>query len=91
MRMRGALLLGTGQLLQDARAPAGLTEEQLMEGSTVHVLRSSRPHTLVSCSAYHTYAQYYETSRQYCTCVYVAQYCVELGSPISPAPCEKRN
>ena len=52
MRMRGALLLGTGQLLQDARAAAGLMEKQLLEGSTVHVLRSARPRTLVSCSAY---------------------------------------
>ena len=52
MRMRGAVLLGAGQLLQDARAAAGLTEKQLMEGSTVHVLRSARPHTLVSSSEY---------------------------------------
>ena len=52
MRMRGALLLGTGQLLQDARAAAGLREKQLMEGSTVHVLRSARPHTLVSTSEF---------------------------------------
>ena len=47
-----ALLLGAGQLLQDARAAAGLTEKQLMEGSTVHVLRGARPHTLVSTSEY---------------------------------------
>ena len=43
MRMCCALLLGAGQLLQDARAAAGLTEKQLMEGSTVHVLRGARP------------------------------------------------
>ena len=47
-----AALLETGQLLQDARAPAGLVEQQLMEGSTVHELRGARPHTLVSCLAY---------------------------------------
>ena len=33
-----------------SRAPAGLMEKQLMEGSTLHALRSSQPHTLVSCS-----------------------------------------
>ena len=52
MRMRGAVLLGAGQLLQDARAAAGLTEKQLMEGSNVHVMRSARPHTLVPSSEY---------------------------------------
>ena len=49
MRIRGALLLEAGQLLQDARAPAELMEKQLMEGSSVHVRSGARPHALVSC------------------------------------------
>ena len=50
--MRGAVLLGTGQLLQDARAPAGLTEKQLVATSSARALRSARPHALVSSFQY---------------------------------------
>ena len=52
MRMRGAVLVGTGQLLEDARAPAGLTEKQLVATSSARALRSARPHALVSSFQY---------------------------------------